>query len=386
MYTEQLLTKFYQTKTPFYYYDVNLLECTIDTLISAIADTNYSAHYSLKANSNDKILSIIANKGLSADCVSGNEILQALKCGFKSNQIVFAGVGKTDDDIKLALTNDIACINCESLEEIEVVNDIASGLNKIANIALRLNPNIDAKTHPHITTGLNTNKFGISAVDIEHFILNKAKYTNLALKGIHIHIGSQITAREPFLELVNYTNERVDWFEKQGIELETINVGGGLGIDYANGHETIANFESYFKIFKYHLNLKSNQQVTFELGRSIIAHSGSLISKVLYIKKSNSENFAIIDAGMTDLIRPAMYQAIHRIENISSTEGSEIYHIAGPVCESADVFGTNICLPITKRGDLIAIHTVGAYGQVMASRYNMRDIASAYYSDDFPII
>lgn len=380
--SESLVSQFKKLKTPFYYYDIDLLEQTLFSIKSCIADSNYLVHYSLKANSNERILSLIAKQGFSADCVSGNEILKAIACGFDPNQIVYAGVGKTDAEIELALEKGIMCFNCESLEEIDVIDLLAAKHRKIATIALRINPNIDARTHPHITTGLNTSKFGLSNADVELFIQKRKAYKHIQIKGIHVHIGSQITSFEAFQELALFVNDRISWFEANGLRLEYINVGGGLGVNYRDRNETMADFEGYFKVFKENLNTKANQKVIFELGRSIVAHCGSLITTVLYTKRNEISNIAIVDAGMTDLIRPAMYQSFHRIENLVSTGEAAHYFVAGPVCESTDYFSKSVLLPKTSRGDILAIYATGAYGQTMSSNYNMRDNAKAYYSDE----
>lgn len=383
MFTPETIAKFYQIKTPFYYYDIAWLGCNVEALQSASADSGFLIYYSLKANANDRILKYISSKGLGADCVSGNEIIKAIACGFKPENIVFAGVGKTDDEINLALDTDIKCFNCESLEEIAVINDLALQKNKIAPIALRINPDINANTHQHITTGISTSKFGISIEDVRYFVENLHTYQNIKLNGIHVHLGSNITDMYVFVKLAEFINKQNQWFYEKGIILEFFNVGGGLGIDYFDKNEKTADFVSYFNVFKTYLKLQPQQNVLFELGRSIVAQSGKLITKVLYTKSNQENNFVIVDAGMTDLMRPALYQAYHCIENITSKEQEKtLYNIAGPICESTDVFAKTISLPLTKRGDLLAIHTVGAYGQSMASQYNMRNIANACFSDE----
>lgn len=370
-------------QTPFYYYDLDLLASTLDALHNAIGDSNYKVHYAMKANAEDRILEIIKDSGLGADCVSGNEVRKALQNGFKTEEVVFAGVGKTDDEISLAIENDILSINCESIEEFEVINQIAVEHGKVANIALRLNPNIDAHTHHHITTGLEENKFGISVDDLDLAIDELKKYSNLNLNGIHFHIGSQILNLHPYMRLCFAANDILAQLKEKNITIEHVNLGGGLGINYADPEaQLIPNFETYFDIFRKNLKVDDGQTVHFELGRSIVAQMGSLVSKVLYVKKGKEKNFAIIDAGMTDLIRPALYSASHKIENISSVENAESYQVVGPICESTDSFGT-VDLPQTSRGNLLKIRSAGAYGQVLSSNYNLREDAKAVYSDNF---
>ena len=320
---------------------------------------------------------------MGADCVSGNEVKCAIENGFSANQIVYAGVGKNDDEINYALDKNIFCFNCESLHELEVINELATQKNKIASIALRINPNVDAHTHKYITTGLEENKFGINPYEFETVIEKLKQLPNLKLIGLHFHIGSQITDLSPFKKLCSRVNEINTYFLNKGFDLPTINVGGGVGINYHEPDKhAIIDFASYFKVFNDFIVLRKNQELHFELGRAIVAQCGSLISKVLYIKNGINTNFAILDAGMTELIRPALYQAFHVIENISSQEKSTIkYDVVGPICESSDCFGKAVELPETKRGDIIAIRSAGAYGEVMASRYNLRDEVRSYFSE-----
>ena len=377
MFTKQHLQKFEKEKTPFYYYNTSLLKATLNTLLKS-ASKNYHIHYALKANSNPILLNIINQYGLGADCVSGNEITCALKNGFKNNQIAFAGVGKTDDEIYLGLKNNIFSFNVESIPELIVINELALKQNKIANIALRINPNIDAYTHKYITTGLEENKFGINPYEFDQVIEIINTLKNINFEGLHFHIGSQIQSLTPFKNLCLKINEINNWFITKGFKINHINVGGGLGVNYHEpDKESIVDFENYFNVFKQFLGLYNHQEVHFELGRCIVAQCGSLISRVLYIKNGINTNFAILDAGMTELIRPALYQAYHKIENITKNNLQQPiehkYDIVGPICESSDCFGKAVMLPETKRGDLIAIRTAGAYGEVMSSKYNLRD-------------
>lgn len=369
------------TPTPYYYYDMELLEQTLDTLLGESNPYGYHVHYAIKANANPVLLRLISKKGLGADCVSGNEITRALECGFPAASIVYAGVGKSDWEIELALKNNIFCFNCESLPEIQVINEIAGRMGKKAQIALRINPNVDAHTHHYITTGIEENKFGVYLYDLEHVVTEIMHLPHLQLIGLHFHIGSQITDMTVFRGLCIRANEIQNKMKEHGLCLPHINFGGGLGIDYQEPYQKpIADFAAYFATFAHFFEPEPHQQVHFELGRSIVAHCGDLVSKVLYVKEGKNRKFAILDAGMNDLLRPALYQAFHKIENISSTLPEEKYDVVGPICESADCFGKDVCLNKTQRGDIIIIHSCGAYGETMASRYNLRELATAVFS------
>jgi diaminopimelate decarboxylase len=381
MITSKTIDKFRGLPTPFYFYDIDVLNATCQTVKNESARSGFKVHYALKANGNPRILEIISSYGFGADCVNFNEIRAALSAGFKSSEIVFAGVGKTDMDIEAALETGILCFNCESIAEIEVIDSLAEKQNKIATIALRINPYIDAHTHKYITTAVPESKFGINTWELKEVMerLRSLKYVDL--KGIHFHIGSQITKMSVFKSLCSRINELQDWFLTQNIDLEIINVGGGLGIDYINP-EKPARFEDYFSMIKEFVKLGPGQNIHIEPGRSLVGQCGSLISKVLFIKKGSNTTFAIIDAGMNDLIRPALYQARHKIENLTSNGKVNKYDVVGPVCESADTFAKFIELPETQRGDIIAIRSAGAYGEAMASRYNLRDLPRAVFSDE----
>jgi len=367
--------KLIQHRTPFYCYDLKLLSQTLDQAQTHAKKHDYHIHYAMKANTNNRILEVIQSKGFGADCVSGNEVKKALEIGFKPNKIAFAGVGKSDEEIEIGLQNEIFTFNCESVQEIEIINELATKANKVARIALRLNPNVDAKTHKYITTGLEENKFGINSWELEGLLEKLPSLSNIKVTGLHFHIGSQITSMTPFKNLCIRVNELNQWFLDRGIHIEHLNLGGGLGIDYQNPKENpIPDFELFFGVFKQFLEPRVHQEIHFELGRSLVANCGSLISKVLYIKNGIKTNFAILDAGMTELIRPALYQASHSIENLTSVSSdSEFYDVVGPICESSDCFGKKIELKPTKRGDYIKIHSTGAYGEVMTSGYNLRE-------------
>ena len=368
--------------TPFYYYDMELLNATLDAVAAESGKYGYKVHYAVKANANDRILTTIESKGFGADCVSGQEVQKALDCGFASKGIVFAGVGKSDWEINLGLDNDIACFNVESIPELEIIDELAGKKGKTAKVALRINPNVNANTHHYITTGLNENKFGINQWDLEKVVNTLAELKNVELEGIHFHIGSQITDLHSFKDLCLRVNELQKWFVSHHIMPKVVNVGGGLGINYEQPDEqSIPDFASYFALFNELLELMPGQELHFELGRSMVGQCASLLSKVLYIKEGVQTNFAIVDAGMSDLIRPALYQAYHKIENLTSSSEEEKYDVVGPICESSDCFGKAVALPKTKRGDLIALRSAGAYGEVMANQYNLRTLPKAYYSD-----
>ncbi len=383
MFNKKLINKFSTIKTPFYYYDLELLKKTIEVLNKEASKYKFIIHYAVKANSNKRILEIIRENKMGVDCVSGNEIIRSIETGFRAEEIVFAGVGKTDEEINLAIKTDIFSINCESMQELEVINQLAKNAEKIINVALRINPNVNAKTHHYITTGLEENKFGINTWQLDE-ILNKLKdLNNLKLTGLHFHIGSQITDLEIFRGLCIRVNEMQHWFNDRNIEFQHINVGGGLGVDYKEPQKSsIPDFKSFIEIFHKFLEIHANQKIHFEIGRAIVAQCGSLISKVIFIKKGFNTNFAILDAGMTELLRPALYQAYHKIENLTSENLPERYDVVGPICESSDTFGKAVMLPLTKRGDIIAIRSTGAYGEVMSSGYNLRSPVRHYYSDD----
>jgi len=374
--------KFRELTTPFYYYDVDLLHQTLDAVNFEMAKYGYLCHYAVKANANPRMLQIIAESGLGADCVSGGEIQAALDAGFPAKKIVFAGVGKADWEINLGLDHDIACFNVESLAELLVLNELAEAKEKTATIAFRVNPDVNAHTHAKITTGLSENKFGINISMLPALFAELPRLKNVRFTGIHFHIGSQITDMSAFKDLCIRFNELQDHLESSGITLPHANFGGGLGIDYYHpNHIPLPDFESYFAAFHKLVKQRPGQQIHFELGRSIVGQCGTMISKVLYVKEGEVKKFAIVDAGFSDLIRPAMYDAYHRMENITGDDESEIYDVVGPICESSDIFGKNIELNKVRRGDLIAFRSTGAYCEIMASQYNCRPLPKAYFSD-----
>lgn len=368
--------------TPFYFYDIDLLRETLHEVRKHSENNGFTVHYAIKANANQRILKEIALFGFGADCVSGNEVKLALECGFIPEKIVFAGVGKTNPEIEFALDNKIFCFHCESVQELVVINELAANRSIIAKVALRLNPDVKAGTHSHITTGLIDNKFGLSIEEVQEAKSILPELKNLSLIGLHFHIGSQIKDLNVFNTLALRVNQlEVELFPESNFSY--INLGGGLGINYSNPCKTpIPDFESYFSVFKNNLNRVSERKVHFELGRSIIAQCGSLITRVIFIKGTSTHKFAVVDAGMNDLIRPALYDASHLIINLSSKGEISKFDVVGPVCESADCFAKDVAMPQAQRGDLIAILSSGAYGEVMSSRYNMREIPYAVYSDE----
>lgn len=376
--------KFHELRTPFYYYDTQVLRQTLACVNQEVARYEcFDVHYAMKANVNPKVLKLICEGGLGADCVSGGEIRAAIKAGIPAHKIVFAGVGKADWEIELGLEHGIFCFNVESIPELEVINELATQRGKVANVVLRINPNVGAHTHANITTGLAENKFGISMQDMEKVIDVAQGMKQVKFIGLHFHIGSQILDLSDFTALCNRVNELQDKLEARCISVEHINVGGGLGIDYQHpNRQSIPDFKEYFRTYDEHLKLRPHQTLHFELGRSIVGQCGTLVSKVLYVKQGANKQFAILDAGMTDLIRPALYQAYHKIENITSEEPVQTYDVVGPICESSDVFGKAIDLNRVKRGDLIALRSAGAYGEIMASGYNCRELPKGYISDE----
>ncbi len=384
--------RFETLRTPFYYYDTDLLA---DTLAAIQCETekheSWHLHYAVKACTNPKVLRKISEAGFGADCVSGGEIKVCIENGFPASEIVFAGVGKADWEIELALEAGIQCFNVESVPELEVIAEIAERMNKVANVSFRINPDVGAHTHAGITTGLAENKFGIAKEDMIHVIRVCQKYSSVRFVGLHFHIGSQILKMDDFESLCYRINDLQDQLEAADItEVKNINVGGGLGIDYDNPDaHPVPDFKAYFETYAQHLNLRSGQHLHFELGRAVVGQCASLITRCLYVKQTQTKQFAIVDAGMTELIRPALYGAKHLIQNLTRQQTTDSrrqtvikYDVVGPICESSDVFAKDCLLPETKRGDLLAIRSAGAYGETMASQYNCRALPLAYTSDE----
>ena len=378
------IEKMQAIRTPFYYYDTELLRQTLQAINQEAGQhEHFVVHYAVKANANPKLLRYIRQAGLGADCVSGGEIEAAIRAGFPASKIVYAGVGKSDWEINLGLDNDIFCFNVESIPELEVINQLAAAKGKVARVAFRLNPNVGAHTHANITTGLAENKFGIAMSDMETVIDEARRMDSVRFVGLHFHIGSQILDMGDFEALCNRINELQDRLDALRIRVEHIHVGGGLGIDYAHPNRVpMPDFKAYFDTYARKLKLRPGQTLHFELGRAVVAQCGSLITRTLYIKKGAVKQFAIVDAGFTDLIRPALYQAYHKIENITSQEPMETYDVVGPICESTDVFAKQVDINGARRGDLLAIRSAGAYGEIMASQYNCRQLPKGYASDE----
>jgi diaminopimelate decarboxylase len=376
--------KFQRLRTPFYYYDTELLRQTLGAINhEASKHEGYRVHYAVKANANPRLLRIIREAGLGADCVSGGEIEAAVNAGFPGSRIVYAGVGKSDWEINTGLDRDIFCFNVESIPELEVINALAMQKGKVARVAFRLNPNVGAHTHANITTGLAENKFGIAMRDMITVIEHAKELKNIQVVGLHFHIGSQILDMSDFEALCNRINELQEELERHRMSVEHINVGGGLGIDYQHPNRVpIPDFKAYFDTYAKKLRLRPGQTLHFELGRAVVAQCGSLITRTLYIKEGAVKKFAIVDAGFTDLIRPALYQAYHKIENITSEGPMVTYDVVGPICESTDVFAKQTDLNETRRGDLLAIRSAGAYGEIMASQYNCRQLPGSYSSEE----
>lgn len=380
---KEYLAGFSKLETPFYFYDLSIL----DETISAIQQANrygYHIHYALKANNNPRILERIHKAGFGVDCVSGNEIRIGLENGFDASHVVLAGVGKTDKEIQYAIDQNIFSFNVESIQELEVINEIAGAKGKIANVSIRINPAIDAGTHHYITTGAKENKFGISEDELFGALSQIQSMEAIKFIGLHYHIGSQIMDIGRFKNLATRVNDIQQKLVDRGVELPHLNVGGGLGIDYENPAENpVPDFEAYFKTFHENLNLLPGQELHFELGRSVVGQCGSLVSRALYLKEGSDTNFLIIDAGMNDLMRPALYQAQHKVESLSGATQTKKYDVVGPVCESSDTFGKGLVLPETRRGDFLVIRSAGAYGETMKNTYNSRELAKPYYSEDF---
>ena len=367
-------------KTPYYLYNLDLLRQTLNEAQHAAKAYDYHIHYAIKANHNPIVTGIINDYGYGVDCVSGNEVMEALHRGFPAEKIVYAGVGKSDDEIRQALENDIFCFNVESLEELQVIDEIASEMKKTARIALRVNPGVQAHTHKYITTGLDENKFGIHPSQLQE-ALNLCRSSQwLDFMGLHFHIGSQITSLQPFADLCQRVNEIWNEFDITSMGARILNLGGGLGVNYEDpDNNPIPDFQSFFSVIAENLKIPEHIKVHFELGRSLVAQCGNLITRVLYTKKGVDKEFVITDAGMTELMRPSLYQARHRIENISNSGETCHYDVVGPVCESSDVFGKAVELPVTRRGHLLAIKSCGAYAESMMLRYNMRARAKSFF-------
>lgn len=375
-------------RTPFYLYDMGLLGRTADAAASAARRYGIELHYATKANENQRIIRLLAGKGFGADCVSGGEIELALSCGIPADKVVFAGVGKGDGEILAALEAGVACFNCESVQELYIINAIARQYGFTANVCMRVNPNIDAHTFKYITSGLHVNKFGVSAGEFEDFATMLGKCTNVHFSGIHFHIGSQITDVENvFRTICGNAAETIGWFESKGFEVENVNLGGGLGVNYEDPDSgSVPDFDRWLGTIDRYLPRRPGMRVHLEPGRSLVAQCGTLVSRLLFVKETEAKTFLVLDAGMNNLVRPAFYGAYHKIENLSAAlrpaiPADQVYDIVGPVCESSDTWGKDRRLPLSVRGDLFAIRSAGAYGEAMSNSYNLRDSAQVVYSD-----
>lgn len=381
------LEQFAERETPFYYYDLDLLRQTLEEIKQCAPEPNFHVHYAVKACATEPVLRTIFGAGLGADCVSGGEVQAAIEAGSPAEKVVFAGVAKSDWEIRLGLDHDIAAFNVESVEELENISRLATEMQRTARVALRINPNVDAHTHKKITTGLSINKFGIQMDEMLPTVKRCVSLPGIEFVGLHFHIGSQITDFTPFRNLCMQINKLVQEVEAMGVRVQNINVGGGLGVSYDHpNHFYVPDFEGYFKVFRRCLTLRPDQHLHFELGRSVVAQCGSLITKVLYVKHTQQKDFVMVDAGMSDLVRPALYDAFHKIENLTAHSESrfekQTYDVVGPICESSDVFVEGFALPLTQRGDILAIRSAGAYGEIMASRYNLRRLPGHVTSDE----
>ena len=381
MFSSEIVKRFKNLSTPFYYYDISILENNLKLLSNCIEDFN-KVHFSVKSNTNPKLLNLIKSYGLGIDAVSSNEIKHCLELGFDSKDVVFAGVGKSDQEIEYAIKNNISYFNAESIQEIEVINAISNKLSRRTNVSIRINPNIKTDTHKKIQTGSSDDKFGIDINDL-YYIPKLNNLENIRITGIHFHIGSQLINLKPFNELCETSNDVLNYLKENGLKIKNINVGGGLGINYENPEKNLlSNFKDFISLFNKKIKKEKGQFIDFELGRSIVGQCGFLISKILYSKKSYDRNFLILDSGMNNLIRPALYNSRHKISNITSKHKSFLnYDVVGPICESSDTFAKDYKLIKSNRGDLIVIHSCGAYGESMSSNYNLRDNINSYYSD-----
>ena len=384
MLSRQVVEKLRNYETPFYFYDMELLRQTLDSVVWAASKYNFKMHYAIKANYDPRILQVIREYGLGIDCASGNEVRCAIEAGFDPKSIVYAGVGKRDKELRYAIEQGIFSINCESLQELEVIDGIAAGMGKVVDCGLRVNPDIDPKTNHCIDTGQADSKFGISYEKVleQAEWIQSLKHVNI--KGMHLHIGSQIRELHVFQYLCDKVNVITENLVKKGFKLDFVDVGGGLGINYdMPENEPVPNFASVFAIINGNLRV-GGREIHFEFGRSIVGECGELITSVLYRKDTaTGRRLVIVDASMTELIRPMLYGSYHDIENLTSTaEKREKYAIVGTACESTDVFNESVTLPKTVRGDILTIKSAGAYGMSMASRYNQHDLPGAVYSDD----
>ncbi|NOU25346.1 MAG: diaminopimelate decarboxylase [Methylotenera sp.] len=365
--------------TPCYVYSKSALVQAFENFSAGFKGSNHLVCFAVKANPSLAILNLFAQLGAGFDIVSGGELARVLAAGGDPKKVVFSGVGKTEVEIQAALNAGIFCFNVESASELLRLNDVANFMGKVAPISLRVNPNVDAKTHPYISTGLKNNKFGVAYEDALDIYLQAAKMSNIAIHGVDCHIGSQITELSPFLDAFDRVLSLVDALEENGIHIQHIDAGGGIGICYSD--ETPPEFTAYAAAMRAKLG-KRNIKLVFEPGRALVGNAGVLLTKVEYLKHTESKNFAIVDAAMNDLMRPALYDAYHDIQAVAPHKKNEAlnYEIVGPVCESGDFLGHDRNLALVE-GDLLAIMSAGAYGMSMASNYNTRPRAAEVMVD-----
>lgn len=367
--------------TPFYLYSEQKLRDNFKSFADAVKPLKKATVcFAIKSNFNPTILKILAGMGAGADIVSGGELELALQAGVPADKIVFSGVGKTRAELTAAITAGIKQINAESESEIRLINEIAIGLNKTAAVGIRVNPDVDAHTHEKITTGKKENKFGIDWNDARRLFLSAEQFKGLSLHGIEVHVGSQILELSPFREAFVKTKKMLNDLKEHGVSIQTVDVGGGLGVAYKTD-ESAPSPADYIAVLQDVLG-DFDGEFVFEPGRCISGDAGVLVASVVRVKQTGDKRFAVLDAGMSDLVRPAMYDAYHNIEAVKGGEASERYDVVGPICESADIFGKDRMLPELNEGDLIAIETAGAYGAAMASNYNGRPLIAEVLTDN----
>jgi diaminopimelate decarboxylase len=366
--------------TPCYVYSKSALTQAFESFSAGFKDCDHLVCFAVKANPSLAILNLFAKLGAGFDIVSGGELARVLAAGGDPKKIVFSGVGKTETEMQAALNADIFCFNVESASELQRLNDVASFMGKVAPISLRVNPNVDAKTHPYISTGLKNNKFGVAYEDALDIYLQAAKMSNIAIHGVDCHIGSQITELSPFLDAFDRVLALVDALAENGIVIQHIDAGGGIGICYND--ETPPEFTVFAAAMRTKLGNR-NVKLVFEPGRALVGNAGVLLTKVEYLKHTESKNFAIVDAAMNDLMRPALYDAFHDIKAVQPRQDDTealTYEIVGPVCESGDFLGHDRTLALVE-GDVLAIMSAGAYGMSMSSNYNTRPRAAEVMVD-----
>ena len=357
--------------TPCYLYSHATLTRHFQAFDQAFAAVPHLIAFAMKANSNLAILRLMASLGSGADIVSGGELFRALQAGIPPSKIVFAGVGKSPEEIAYALDSDILLFNVESAAELQAINDVARGKGARARVALRVNPDIDPMTHPYITTGLKKSKFGIGADRAMEEFSKAASLSNVEVIGVHAHIGSQLTQVSPFVDSLKKVVGLIETLKKQGIPIRYLNIGGGLGITYSD--ETPPHPTEYADAMTPLLHA-AQCEIILEPGRVITGNAGVMLTRVLYIKETGAKTFAIVDAAMNDLLRPSLYQAHHDILPVRQVPNAStaVFDVVGPVCESGDFLAQGRTMPAVKAGDLLAVMSAGAYGFAMASNYNSR--------------